>query len=140
MLTDNNYPAGVWSVIECTVGVICSSLPTFKPLIDHCFPGLIAGHNGDPSKVSAPEASAPVNRGYVRKTSPSQIEPEEGLGWKDSYTTDYGAANNQSYSVTANGGPLNENSTQEHLRGVEAHGGNGGIWKTTSVVIDRGGL
>ena len=127
-------------MIECNVGVVCASLPTFKPLIDYYFPGLITGRNGGHSKDPAPEASAPVNRGYVRKTSPSQIELEQGLGWKDSYMTDYGAANNQSYSVTANGGPLPANSSQEHLRGVEAHGGNGGIWKTTSVVINHGGL
>lgn len=96
MILDNNYGAGVWSVIECNVGVVCASLPTFKPLIDHCFPDLITGHRGGPSKGLAPGASAPVNRGYVRKTSQSQIELEHGTGWKDSYTTDYGAADNQS--------------------------------------------
>ncbi len=75
----------------------------------------------------------------MRKISQSQIELEHGTGWKDSYTTDYGGADNQSYSATANGKPLTANSSQEHLRGEEAHGGNGGIWKSTSVVVNHSG-
>ena len=35
---DENYGAAVWSVIECNIGVVRVSLPTFKTLIDHCFP------------------------------------------------------------------------------------------------------
>ena len=76
----------------------------------------------------------------MRKISQSQIELEHGTGWKDSYTTDYRRADNQSYSVTANGKPLTANSSQEHLRGEEAHGENGGIWNFTSVVVNHGGL
>ena len=140
MIADNNYGAAVWSAIECNVGVVCASLPTFKPLIDHCFPGLITGHSSGPPKDLSPEASASVKRGYVRKTSQSQIELEHGTGWKDSYTTDYRGADNQGYSATANGQPLTANSSQEHLRGVEAHGGNDGIWKSTSVVVNHGCL
>ena len=140
MITDNNYGAAVWSAIECNVGVVCASLPTFKPLIDHYFPGLITGHSGGPSKDSSPEASAHVKRGYVRKISQSEVELENGTGWKDSYTTNYGGADIQSYSATANGKPLTANSSQEHLRDVETHGGNGGIWKSTSVMVNHGEL
>lgn len=139
MITDNNYGAAVWSGIESNVGVVCASLPSFKSLIDHCFPGLITSHRGGRSKDSAPEASAPVNRGYARRISQSQIELELGTGWKDSYTTHYGGADNQNYNATANGRPLTTNSSQEHLRGVEAHSGNGGIWKSTTVVVNHSG-
>ena len=75
----------------------------------------------------------------MRKIRQSQIELEHGTGGKDSYTTDYGGADNQGYSATANGNPLTANSSQEYLRGVEAHVGNGGIWESTSVVVNHGG-
>ena len=121
------------------MGVVCASLPTFKPLIDHYFPGLITGHSGGPSKETSPGSSALSKQGYVRKSSQSQIELEHSAGWKDSDTTDYGGADNQSYSATANGKPLTADSSQEHLRGIEVHGGNGGIWKSTSVTVNHGG-
>ena len=114
-------------------------MPTFKALIDHHFPSLINGHGRGPSKTLSSDASAHGKGGYVRETSQSETELEHGAGWKDAYTVDYGGADHQSYSATANGKPLTANSSQEHLRGIEAHGGDRGIWKSTSVVVNHSG-
>ena len=76
MNPDDNYGAAVWSVIECNAGVVCASLPDFKPRIDHCFPSLIPGHSGGLSNVK---------RGYVRKVSQNSIELEHGATRKNSY-------------------------------------------------------
>ena len=36
-----------------------------------------------------------------------------------------------------NSKPLTANDSQERLRGVEAHGGNSGVWRSTSVTVHR---
>ncbi|KAK3171763.1 hypothetical protein OEA41_003847 [Lepraria neglecta] len=73
-------------------------------------------------------------RGYTRKTSQSEFELEHGTDWKDTYTGNYGGD-----GATADGRPpFGANSSEEHLRGVEAHGKNGGIWRSTSVAVSHG--
>jgi hypothetical protein len=39
--TFDNPPAATWSSIECSVGIICASLPALKPLLAKIFPGVI---------------------------------------------------------------------------------------------------
>ena len=73
----------------------------------------------------------------MRKVSQSPIELEHGAGWKESYMTDYGVINNQIYSAAVNSKPFTANKGQERLTGVEAHGGNNGIWRSTSVTVHR---
>lgn len=138
-MTDNNYGAAVWSAIECNIGVVCASLPTFKSLIDHFFPSLM-GHSRGPSKVTPPEAFAAGKRGYIRKTSQSELELEAATGWRDSYAGNYGGDVNYNSSATADGRPLSgTNKSEEQLRSVEPHGKDTGIWKSTSVVVSHGG-
>lgn len=138
-LTDNNYGAAVWSAIECNIGVVCASLPTFKSLIDHFFPSLM-GHSRGPSKVTPPEAFAAGKRGYIRKASQSELELEAATGWRDSYAGNYGGDVNYNSSATADGRPLSgTNNSEEQLRSVEPHGKDTGIWKSTSVVVSHGG-
>ncbi|RPA90572.1 hypothetical protein L873DRAFT_431643 [Choiromyces venosus 120613-1] len=36
-VTWSTYPIGVWSIVEATVGIICSSLPTLRPLFKKHF-------------------------------------------------------------------------------------------------------
>ena len=76
----------------------------------------------------------------MRRADQSEIELEHGPGWRDSYTNKYGAENSASYSATAKAKhPFQANSSEEHLRGTEANNApNGGIWKSTSMVVSRG--
>ena len=138
LISDNNYGAAVWSSIECNTGVVCASLPMFKPLIDRFFPSLM-GHSHGPARIPSPEASTTGKRNYIRKFSQSEFELEDGARWRDSNTDNYGGETRQNYSVTAGGKPpFGSNSSEEHLRGEEAHGTtNGGIWKSTSVVVSH---
>lgn len=73
----------------------------------------------------------------MRKVGQNPIELEHGAGWKDSYKTEYGGEDNQSYGATVNSKPLTANDRQEHLIDVEAHGGNSNIWRSTSVTVHR---
>lgn len=82
------------------------------------------------------------NSGYKRKISQSNFELEQGTGWKDPYASRYGGSgggNTYNSSVTAAVLPVfGANSSEEHLRGLEAHRKHGGIWKSTSVAVTHG--
>lgn len=134
---DNNYGAAIWSAIESNVGVVCASLPTFKPLIDRLFPRLL-GRTRGPSDITPPDVSAVVKRGYTRKISESEIELEHSTGWKDSYTGNY--CGDGSYTTCATAErlpPLGPESSEEHIGGRNAQGINAGIWTSTSVVVSH---
>ncbi|KAL8705812.1 MAG: hypothetical protein Q9201_001099 [Fulgogasparrea decipioides] len=136
-LADNNYGAAVWSSIESNIGVVCACLPTFKPLIDRYFPSLM-GHSRGHSNITPSEGQASGRRGYARKISQSEFELEHGTGWSDSYTENYHGDNGYSTSATANGShPFGPKESQEHLKGEEATCKDGGIWKSTSVMVSR---
>lgn len=80
-------------------------------------------------------------RTYTHKISSSEVELEHGTGWKNSYSVHHGGENinNVSAGASANHQHIFQaNSGEEHLRGVEANENNGGIWKSTSVVVSRG--
>lgn len=57
---DDNYGGAVWSAIECNMGVVCASLPAFKPIIDRFLPNLMGRSRGR-SNVTPGEAIRPVN-------------------------------------------------------------------------------
>jgi len=133
-VVDDNYGAAVWSAIECNVGVVCACLPSFKPLIDRLFPGLM-GYSHGPSNTIPQEASPVGRRGYSRKPSQRDFELEHGIDWEDSYPGN----NRYNISTAANGRPpFDTNSSEEYLRGVQTHGKSGGIWKSTNMVVSRG--
>ena len=98
------------------------------------------GYKRNPLRNTPPAGSAIGKRAYARRIDQSEFELEHGPGWKDSYTTNYGAENSNSCSVTAEAKPnFQANSSEEHLRGTEANNTmNGGIWKSTSMVISHG--
>lgn len=139
LITDKNYGAAVWSSIESNIGVVCACLPTFKALIDRISPGLM-GYKRRPLRNTPPVGSAIGKRGYMRRVDQSEIELEHGPNSKDSYTSNYGPENSNSCSATAEAKPtFQANSSKEHLRGTEANNAkNGGIWKSTSMVISHG--
>ncbi|KAL8722723.1 MAG: hypothetical protein Q9225_000835 [Loekoesia sp. 1 TL-2023] len=129
----NNYGGAVWSAIECNIGVVCASLPAFKPLIDHLFPTLM-GHSRGPSKVTPHEVTAARRHGYRRKTSQSDLELENGAAWETSYP----ALKNYTSNATAEGGfASNARGSKEHLQSISA-GSNNGIWKSTKVEVSHG--
>lgn len=137
--TDNNYGAAVWSAIECNIGVVCASLPTFKPLIDRFFPALM-GHSRGPSKLTPSDSASASKRTYTQKICQDSVfELERGTGWKDTYAGDLGGEKTHDCSATANSKHIfRANSSDEHLTGVEAKDRNVGIWKSTSVVVSQG--
>ena len=65
----------------------------------------------------------------MRNVGQTPIELECGAGWK---------ADNRVYSATASSKPSTANESQENLRGEEAYGGNSGIWKSTSAMVEYG--
>ena len=136
---DNNYGGAVWSSIECNIGVVCASLPMFKALIDRFFPTLM-GYKGNPRRPPPLDGSATGKRSHMQKIDQSEFELEHGTGWKDSYTSHYGGESSHGYSATAEAKPtFHTISSEEHLRGAEARNTtNGGIWKSTSMVVRHG--
>ncbi|KAL8688973.1 MAG: hypothetical protein Q9218_005243 [Villophora microphyllina] len=86
---DDNYGAAIWSAIESNVGIVCACLPTFKPLIDRFFPGLM-GHERRRSSGTPQADRMRTKHGYVRKASESdaEVELERGIRWtKASFTS-----------------------------------------------------
>ena len=143
-ITDNNFGAAVWSSIECNIGVVCASLPYFKPLIDRFFPSAMGRASGPPIRLTPLRDNAPgeAKRNYRNQADETELEIEHGPGWKDAYTSKYGGEN-YTCSATAGGGePPNlfgASTSGEHLRSVEAQGENGGsgIYKSTRVVVSQ---
>ncbi|KAF7880002.1 uncharacterized protein EAF02_007639 [Botrytis sinoallii] len=135
----DNVGGAVWSSIECNIGVVCASLPHFKPLFDRFFPSLmgrsagVSNHNGH----SGPD----LRKNYVKQNNEYELENGGGKKkmWKDTYEGKYGRdlVNNIEGGDTIYG----ENDSEERLRGVtppETEGQNGGgIYKSTKIVVSR---
>ena len=140
IIADNNYGGAVWSSIECNIGVVCASLPAFKPLIDRFFPSLMGYSHKGPSNTAPPGTSAAGKHGYIRKTSQSEFELGSSA-WKDSSRSNYGGDVDYNSSATAEGHPPSRaTSNDENLRSVNPHGKDTGIWKSTSVVVRHDGV
>ncbi|KAF2227082.1 hypothetical protein BDZ85DRAFT_58308 [Elsinoe ampelina] len=65
-----NIILGIWSITECTVGIICSSVPALKPLIVRLFPNFGSTNSGTRSRTYGQEQSrgktnADTERGNV---------------------------------------------------------------------------
>ncbi|KAF7957017.1 hypothetical protein EAE96_004338 [Botrytis aclada] len=135
----DNVGGAVWSSIECNIGVVCASLPHFKPLFDRFFPSLMgrsvgaSNHNGH----SGPD----LRKNYVKQNNEYELENggAKKKMWKDTYEGKYGRdlVNNIEGGDTIYGG----NDSEERLRGLtppEAEGHNGGvIYKSTKIVVSR---
>ena len=110
----------------------------FKALIDRFFPTLM-GYKRHPGRNPPLEGSgATGKRSHMRRIDQSEFELEHGSGWKDSYAGE----NGHSCSATAETMPAFCGvGSEERLRGVEgSQVRNGGIWKSTSMVVSRGGV
>ncbi|KAF7884061.1 uncharacterized protein EAF01_011484 [Botrytis porri] len=135
----DNVGGAVWSSIECNIGVVCASLPHFKPLFDRFFPSLMgrsagaSNHNGH----SGPE----LRKNHVKQNNEYELE-NGGVKkkmWKDTYEGKYrkDLVNKIEGGDTIYWG----NDSEESLRGVtppETEGNNGGgIYKSTRIVVSR---
>ncbi|TKX19897.1 hypothetical protein C1H76_8095 [Elsinoe australis] len=63
-----NVILGIWSVTECTVGIICSSVPALKPLVVRLFPKFGSTNSGtrsQPYGASKNKTGADTERGNV---------------------------------------------------------------------------
>ena len=142
IFVDDNYGGAVWSAIECNIGVVCASLPAFKPLIDRFFPSLMGFGQKGPSKTAPPGTPAAGKRGYIRNTGQSEFELGPRAAWKDSSKSKYGGDVDYNSSATAEGRPTSMATTNdEKLRSANPHGKDSrGIWKSTSVVVRHDGV
>ncbi|KAF7502700.1 hypothetical protein GJ744_005239 [Endocarpon pusillum] len=135
----DNFGAAVWSSIECNIGIVCASLPYFKPLIDRFYSSLMGYSRGSPKMVrlaNGPAGSKTLKQSQKRSVDQTELELERGISCNDSYAVKYTA--NCDYSVTANGNSSSApNSSEGHISSEEAHGIHGGIQKSMSVVISR---
>jgi hypothetical protein len=100
------------------------------------------GQSRGHSHQTPPHAYSAGISSYKRKINQDEFEPEQGTGWKDPYTSRYGGSgggNTYNSSVTAAVLPtFGANSSEDHLRGLEAHRKHGGIWKSMSVAVSHG--
>lgn len=133
--TDNNFGGAVWSSIECNIGVVCASLPYFKPLIDRYFPQLMGRGQTKATPLSdGPSLFQSRERSHRGGSAPTDLEMEQGDAWKGPHSRGYGQS--YAYSVTANGKqPREASSSEEHLREEEAPTRPDGIYKSTSVMV-----
>ncbi|PNS18872.1 hypothetical protein CAC42_5411 [Sphaceloma murrayae] len=64
-----NVILGIWSITECTVGIICSSVPALKPLVIRLFPNFGSTNSGTRSQTygrqSKNKTGADTERGNV---------------------------------------------------------------------------
>ena len=132
---DNNFGAAVWSAIESNIGVVCASLPHFKPLIDRFFPNLMGSNRDSCKRIplhNGPAGPAPPKRSYAKAYARTEnYELEHGSGWNKPFGG----------NCDATAGSTNQSgtdSTEDHVGGVDSHGREGGILASTSIVISHG--
>ncbi|KAJ8071831.1 hypothetical protein OCU04_002144 [Sclerotinia nivalis] len=69
----------VWSSIECNIGIVCASVPPFKPLFDRFFLSLIsrpvgASHPKRPSRLELRHNAG----NYIKQNNKNEYELESG--------------------------------------------------------------
>ncbi|KAG9231474.1 hypothetical protein BJ875DRAFT_406887 [Amylocarpus encephaloides] len=135
----DNVGGAVWSSIESNIGVVCASLPHFKPLFDHFFPNLMGRSHGVSKKStnSTDPSGSQLGKGiYIKHPSDTEFELEGGKhAWRDTY-----AGKNEDLVNTIQGGDdiYTGHSSEERLRGIDSRShGSGGIYKSTQVVVSR---
>ncbi|MCJ1245305.1 hypothetical protein MMC30_002509 [Trapelia coarctata] len=135
----DNAGAVMWSSVECNVGVVCASLPHFKPFLDRYLPSLMRGRSREPSKT-APVLKGPImksvgtstKQGYERQPESPDLE----LGHRDTCGTGDSYEGGYNYSINAGGNPrFGVSSSEEHLRDLEAQDSKRGIYKSTTVSV-----
>jgi hypothetical protein len=77
MVTDNLVSSLIWSIIECSLGIICVAIPPMRPLLSRMFPKLLrsqtytTGARGNsyamtPRKASAAAGGATIGSQKMR--------------------------------------------------------------------------
>jgi hypothetical protein len=138
-ILDDNIGGAIWSSIESNIGIVCASLPHFKPLIDRFLPGLMGRSRGG-SKVkgnSAPSNSHMAQGNYIKQPHDTEYELEHGgiPKWKDTYNGKY--EENIINNIEGGDTTYSAHNSEEHLRGIEHQGTGDGIYKSTKVVVSR---
>ena len=124
----------MWSAIESNIGIVCASLPHFKPLIDRFYPSLMGPGRGNSQMTPLHDQSKGSMPSEGKDNTLTSLQQEGQTGWKDSFAGDKNS-NNQS-CTTVTGGKLS-NGNEENLRGGEIRHPPGRIYKSTSVVVSR---
>ncbi len=89
------------------------------------------GYKRSPFKDNQTEDSVSRKRTYMRQPNQGEFELERDTGWNDRYT-----GNSAIAEATHD---CHTNGSEERLRDLEPHRNeNGGIWKSTSMVVSRG--
>ncbi|KAA8572005.1 hypothetical protein MFRU_018g00480 [Monilinia fructicola] len=138
----DNVGGAIWSCIECNIGVVCASLPHFKPLFDRYFPTLMGRSLGASNHNAASGGDLRHKAGnYIKQNNTNEFELESGQKpklWKDTYEGKYHPSD--SVNIEAGDTIYVSNDSEERLRGVtppepNAAGNDEGIYKTTKVVV-----
>jgi hypothetical protein len=124
---DDNTGGAIWSSIESNVGVVCASLPHFKPLFDRFFPNLM-GRTSRWGKVSENSANGKYAKHSIQHHGGYEMENGKRI-WKDTYT----GTSNDNIAVDIEGG----SDSHVHGLGREMTRDEIGIFKSTRVVISR---
>ena len=134
-MTDDNYGAAVWSVIESNVGIVCASLPTFKPLLERLFPGLM-GHSRNGSK-SPGDSDARRRQSQIRHLTLEEIAlSEHDHREHQAWAGDRPKHQSNAYAMAEEGKMgFKADSSEAQLRRTEPSVDDGQIWKSTSVVV-----
>ncbi|PQE28991.1 integral membrane protein [Rutstroemia sp. NJR-2017a BBW] len=135
----DNTGGAIWSSIESNIGIVCASLPHFKPLIDRFLPSLMGRTRGG-SKVkgnSAPSNSNLAQGNYIKQRHDAEYELERGgvPKWKDTYNGKY--EENLVNNIEGGETTYSAHDSEEHLRGAENHLEGDGIYKSTKIVVSR---
>ncbi|KAM3076961.1 hypothetical protein ACMFMG_003572 [Clarireedia jacksonii] len=135
----DNVGGAVWSSIESNIGIVCASLPHFKPLIDRFLPSLMGRTRGG-SKVkgnSAPSGSNLAQGSYIRQPHNAEYELERGGApkWKDTYQGKY--EENIVNNIEGGDTVYSAHDSEEHLRGIDNPEAGDGIYKSTKIVVSR---
>ncbi|QSZ33527.1 hypothetical protein DSL72_005095 [Monilinia vaccinii-corymbosi] len=140
----DNVGAAIWSCIECNIGVVCASLPHFKPLFDRYFPSLMGRCSlGASNNNGASGGDLRQHAGnYIKQSNTNEFELESGQkpkAWKDICERKYDSGDMA--SKMESGDTIYAGSdSEERLRGVTPPASNivapgERIYMTTKVVV-----
>ncbi|MCJ1286774.1 hypothetical protein MMC26_006120 [Xylographa opegraphella] len=84
-VTYSNQPAGIWSLVEMAIGLVCACLPVMRPLLQYLIPGWVTtladsfdkkSYSWRNSPYTPQRASAKTNPTSDSSSRPTLAEPE----------------------------------------------------------------
>lgn len=122
--TWDNFGSAIWSGIESNIGIVCASLPHFKPLLTRYFPSLMG--------LRSTSAMTPLSDGGRGKSGFRTPNADDNFQMvRGNIQAGPG------YSVAVTGKSRSSvNSSEEYLRGTEGNNKQHGIYKTTKTTFN----